>query len=315
MHLVTGLRRHLRSAVLAAGLVPAAALAQPREVVDTRITLEPPAGFAPAEHFTGFGQEAALASILVTELRGPFDEVAAALTAERLAAGGMTLLGSDSLTVGGRPGRLLSLTQQVDGVPFEKWVLVFGDSSGTAIVTGAYPQESAATLSEPVRRAVLSARRSGRPVGDPFEGIGFRVDPGSRLRIAERMGNVLAMNETGTLPNPEAGSPFLVVGSSVSEVDLGDLEAFSRRRVTRIGQKAEITQITGGGAVTIDGAAAYELFADAADTESATPLKVYQVVVPEGNHYILFQAFVGADRAAEFIPEFQAIARTLRRTR
>lgn len=305
----------LRHAFLAALLLPAALVAQPREVVGTRITLEPPAGFTPAERFPGFGQEATLASIMVTELRGPFDEVVAGLTAERLAGGGMTLRSADSLTVGGRPGRLLSITQPLDGVPFEKWVLVFGDSAETAIVTGSYPQEEAATLSAPVRQAVLSARRSGRPVGDPFEGIGFHIEPGSRLRIAERMGNMLALNETGRLPNEDAASPFLVVGLSISEENLADLEAFSRYRVTRIGNAMEMREVTRGGPVAIDGAPAYELFADAVDTENATAIKVYQVIVAEGNHYILFQAFVGADRAAEFIPEFQAIVRTLRRTR
>jgi hypothetical protein len=305
----------LRRAFLATLLFPAALVAQPREVVGTRITLEPPAGFTPAERFPGFGQEETLASIMVTELSGPFDEVVAGLTAERLAGGGMTLRSADSLTVGGRPGRLLSITQPLDGVPFEKWVLVFGDSSETAIVTGSYPREASATLSDPVRQAVLSARRSGRPVGDPFEGIGFHIEPGSRLRIAERMGNMLALNETGRLPNDGAASPFLVVGLSISEENLADLEAFSRQRVTRIGNAMEMREVTRGGPVTIDGATAYELFADAVDTESAIPIKVYQVIVAEGNHYILFQGFVGADRAAEFIPEFQAIVRTLRRTR
>jgi hypothetical protein len=308
-------RRGWMLATLLSIVTPAVVVAQPQAVVGTDITLEPPEGFTQAERFSGFGQEETLASILVTEMPAPFSEMNAKLTTEALAGGGMMVRSADSVTIGGRAGRLFSLTQEIDGVPFEKWVLVFGDDSGTAFVTGAYPQASAAALSEPIRLAVLSARRSGRPVGDPFEGIGFHIDPGSRLRIAERMGNVLALNEGGTLPNPEPDSPFLMVGSSVNEVDIADVEAFSRSRVMRLGSMTEITGVTSGAPITIDGAAGWELFADAVYTESATPLKVYQVVIPEGDHYILIQGLVGADQAAEFIPEFQAIARTLRRTR
>jgi hypothetical protein len=316
MDIATSFRR--RGWMLAALLTlaaPAVALAQPREVIGTSITLEPPAGFTQAERFAGFGQEATLASIMVTELPGAFSEMDARLTPEALAEGGMTVRSADSLTVGGRPGRLFALTQQVDGVAFEKWVLVFGDEDGTAFVTGAYPRESAATLSEPIRLAVLSARRSGRPVGDPFEGIGFRIDPGSRLRIAERMGNTLAINGTGTLPNDDPGAPFLVVGPSISEVELDDVEAFSRIRAGRLGNMLRLSSITGGGPVTIDGGAGWELFADVTDLDDETPIKMYQVVIPEGGNYILLQAFVDEARAAAFIPEFQAIARSLRRTR
>jgi hypothetical protein len=316
MDIATSFRRcgWMLAAVLTLA-APAGALAQPREVIGTSITLEPPAGFTQAERFSGFGQEATLASIMVTELPGAFSEMDARLTPEALAEGGMTVRSADSLTVGGRPGRLFALTQQVDGVAFEKWVLIFGDDDGTAFVTGAYPRESAATLSEPIRLAVLSARRSGRPVGDPFEGIGFWIDPGSRLRIAERMGNTLAINDTGTLPNADAGAPFLVVGSSINEVELDDVEAFSRTRAARLGDKVRLSAITGGGPVTIDGGAGWELFADVVQIDDEMPIRMYQVVIPEGNHYILVQAFVDEARAAEFIPEFQAIARTLRRTR
>ena len=65
----------------------------------------------------------------------------------------------------------------------------------------------------------------------------------------------------------------------------------------------------------LDGADAYEMITDAVHTESGTPLRVYQVVIAEGSHYLLVQGYVGADRAAELIPAFQAVARSLRRTR
>ncbi|HVH11609.1 MAG TPA: hypothetical protein VM759_01085, partial [Longimicrobium sp.] len=121
-------------------------------------------------------------------------------------------------------------------------------------------------------------------------------------------------NESGALPNEDVAAPLVVVGRSVSPADLSDLEAFARRRVTRLGNLLELTGISGGGPVTLAIGAGHELYADAVDTESGTAIRVYQVVIPDGDHYFLLQGLIGADRADEVIPQYEAIARSLRRT-
>jgi hypothetical protein len=301
-------------AILVALAAPVNAAAQPQAVAGTRVTLQPPEGFVPAERFTGFQRAEARASIMVVELDAPFSEMEGRLTAEAFAAQGMTVRNSEPLSVDSMRGRLVAVTQTGGGETFEKWALMFGGDSVTVIITAAYPQRLADSLSEPLKRAVLSARLTERAPADPLEGLDFRVTEGPRLRIARRIGNTLLLNESGQLPNPTPASPFLVVGASVSQVDLGDLEAFARRRITQTASFSQVTNVTGT-PVTIDGSAGYELFADAVHTESSTPVRLYQVVVAEGSHYHLIQASAGVDRAADFIPEFQAIARSLRRTR
>lgn len=308
------LRRGPRLGLLLSLAAPMAAAAQPQAVVGTRVTLQPPAGFVAADRFPGFANPESGASIMVTEVPAAFSQVTAGFTREQMAPRGMTLRGSESLTIDGRPGLLLSITQSARGVVFDKWMLAFGNDSAVVLVTGTYPQAAASRLGEPIKQAVLSARLSAAGPTDRFEGLGFRVTESSRLRIATRMGNTLALNETGTVPETAPGAPFLVVGSSFSEVDLADLEAFSRRRAMQIATLSGVSNLSGG-PVTIDGAAAYELFADAVDGDDGKPLRVYQVILAEGNHYIMVQGFVGTERAAEFIPEFQSIARSLRRTR
>jgi hypothetical protein len=191
---------------------------------------------------------------------------------------------------------------------------MFGDGDVTVIITATYPQASADSLGEPLKRAVLSARLGESVPADPLAGLNFRIDPGSRLRIATRVGNTLLLNESGRLPNPGPASPFLAVGASVSPVELGDLEAFARRRITQTANFSQVSNVTGA-PVSIDGSDGYELFADAVHTESSTPVRLYQVVVADGSHYHLIQASAGVDAAAGFIPEFQTIARSLRRTR
>lgn len=300
-------------ALLCAAAAPGAAAAQPQQVAGVRVTLHPPAGFIPAVRFPGFQREAARASIMVTEVQAAFSLMESRLTPQAFAGQGMVLRGSEPFAVDSLRGRLISATQRApDGVTYDKWVLMFGDDSVTAIVTATYPQDSAGSFSEPLKQAVLSARWTQAPA-DPLEGIGFRVNTGPRLRIATRLGNSVAINETGTLPNTVPGAPLLVIGTSVAEVDLSDLEAFARRRLTQMPGISSYSNVSGG-PLTIDGAAAYELTADAVQTDDSTPLRLFQVVLAEGSHYILVQGLVAADRAADFIPEFESIARSLRRT-
>jgi hypothetical protein len=278
------------------------------------VTLQPPEGFVPAERFTGFQRPEAHASIMVVQLEAPFTEMEGRLTAEAFAEQGMRVRGSEQLSVDSMRGRLVAVSQEARGETFDKWALMFGDSAVTVIVTATYPRSAADSLGEPLRRALLSARLGDLVQADPMAGLDFRISEGSRLRIATRVGNTLLLNETGRLPNPSPASPFLAVGASASQANLDDLEAFARRRITQTANFSQVTNITGS-TVTVDGSPAYELFADGVHTESSTPVKLYQMVVAEGSHYHLIQASAGVDIAASFIPEFQAIARSLRRTR
>jgi hypothetical protein len=307
-------RRGTALAFLLSLAAPAVVAAQPQPVPGTRVTLQPPEGFIPGERFTGFQRAEARASIMVVQLEAPFTEMEGRLTDEAFASQGMRVRSSEQVSVDSLRGRLVAVTQEAGGETFDKWALMFGDSSVTVIVTATFPQSSSASLSEPIKRAVLTARLGDHMPADPLAGLNFRIDAGSRLRIATRVGNTLLLNESGELPNPSPAAPFLVVGASVSQVDLGDLEAFARRRITQTTNFSQVSNITGS-AVSIDGSTGYELFADGVHTESSTPVKLYQVVVAEGNHYHLIQASAGLESAAEFIPQFQAIARTLRRTR
>lgn len=315
MSAVRSIRRRMGVLALLAATAPAAALAQPQAVAGTRVTLQPPAGFVVADRFPGFVQAERGASIMVTEIPGPASEILAAFTREQLAPRGMTLRSSEPRTVAGRTGLLIALSQSAAGTTYDKWIVAFGDSVGATLVTATYPQAHAAELSEPMKQAVLSARPSADGPADPFEGLRFSIDPGPRLRIATRMGNVLLFNEGGTLPasgGADPAAPFLTAGSSFSPVDLGDLAGFSRERLLASDPVLPLRNITGG-PVTIDGSEAYELFADAA--EGSVRQKFYQVIIPDGSHYFIVQGLVGADRAAEWIPYFQTVARGLRRQR
>ncbi|HEX7242377.1 MAG TPA: hypothetical protein VF263_18965 [Longimicrobiaceae bacterium] len=298
-------------AALAGLYVPSGLTAQRTRVPGTLVSIEPPPGFTPAQQFAGFQKPAAGASIMVTTVPVPVRFLRQGMTAEELATQGVELVSSEPVGVDTGEAVLLHGRQRVAGRPFLKWMLVLGDQQSAHLVVGIYPADLADSLGGPVRRAVLSARAVDAS-RDPFEGLSFRFDPGDRLKPAPRFGNVLALTLTGSTSQGEPGDPYYLAGTSISPVAVDDLK---RRAEQRARQTATVENLRNlqGQELRVDGLHAYEIVADGNDQRSGTPLKLYQVMALEGGNYYLFHGRVGADRAAEYLPEFRRITGSFRR--
>ena len=306
LRLLTGL---LLVPVLLAPLAHAGAVRVP----GTRVSLEPPAGFEPADRFPGFQQPDTASSIMVTEIPGPYAEVRGGMSREGLASRGMTLLHSEPATVpGAAEGLLVHVHQQAGDALFAKWMVVCGDGSASVLVTATFPESLAETLEAPLRRAVLSTVLARGGPADAFEGLPFRVDPGPGLVVGSRMGNMLSLTPHGASAPLAPGVPRCFVGLSVAEADLTDLRAFAeelaRRTVTVRG-----VRVLRGRPLRVDGLEAWELEADATHSESGLPLRLYQVVLSEGRSYVLIVGMVEATRAAEYVPAFRHVAESFTR--
>src|SRR5687767_7030540 len=74
-------------------------------VVGTRISLTPPVGFVASSQFPGFEQASSGASIMVTEIAGPFSEVSAGFSSPSGAAKrGMIVVDKQAVTINGHEG-------------------------------------------------------------------------------------------------------------------------------------------------------------------------------------------------------------------
>lgn len=301
------------AAMLVGGhLAKAAGPAQAVRVPGTAVRLVPPEGFAPAQQFPGFQHDGLQASIMVTEMPGSASAMASGMTKEALAGQRMTLIVSKPVTVGGRNALLLHLGQQVGGAEFLKWMLVAGDQNTTILIVGTFPRSAGSDVSTAIRESLLTASWSPEASDDPLEGLLFRVTPTPRLKLARRMSNMLMLTESGTIAGLGPGDPIYVVGNAISSAGIGNLQAFSEARAKQTAQMKDIRNFTGHG-VKVDGLDAYELVADANDARTATPMKVYQVIVPDVTGYFIIQGLISAGRADEVLPEFRRITETFRK--
>jgi len=306
-------RLFMATALLALLLAPGLEAA-PTRVPGTAVIIDPPPGFGASARFPGFEDTGRAASIIVTELPGPAAKMQEGMTSEALASRGMTLLRTETVKVDGKSALLLHVSQSAAGTIFLKWMLVAGDAKKTVMVVGAFPQ-TASELTLPIRRSLLSVSWSGTPrKADAYEGLAFHVDATPKLKLAGRAGGLLIFTETGTMQPSDAAEAMLVVGNSISDVTITNVETFARLRASKTTRIAPLRNIQGR-ALKAGGLPGYELIADTNDAKSGLALRMYQLVLADRKDYYLAQGFVTADRGAEAVTQFRRIMLSFRRVK
>jgi hypothetical protein len=300
-------------ALISALLGALPALAAPVRVPGTSVSLEPPAGFVSAESYPGFQNPEKQATILVTQMPAPAAEIRKAMTKDLLATRGITLLSSSEEKVGGRDALLVHVAQSAGGVDYLKWILLWGDAEETVMVTGTFPKSAGEELGAAIRSAVLTATPSAVEPSGPFEGLLFRIEPAGKLKIANRVSNMLLLTEDGRQGTLGPGEPIYVIGSSFGAGGVGNLKAFSEARARKTEQITDLQNLTGR-EITLGGLEAWEILADAKDVKSGIAIRLYQVIAPDAGGYFIAQGLVGEGRAAEMLPEFRRVTESFRKT-
>lgn len=275
-----------------------------------------PNGFDDAENFHGFQQVRSSASVMISTLPGSYTEMSQAFTAEKMITRGMKLESSKEIQVGGQPAILLSVKQKAYGTAFQKWILAFGDEKETRMVTATFPEAQQDQLAEQLKAVVLSARRIEKMEPDVPPDIGFAFDPPKNLKLAKQIasvGKLLLYCTDGVIPAKSPTDPLFLAAPSLSQVPIEDERQFAVRRVYQIAN-TRISTLKSNQEVTIDGLHGYEIEATGEYTKDKTPMSVYQVMLFDGQSYILLQGLVRAAEADQYLGEFRRSARSLKRS-
>jgi hypothetical protein len=285
----------------------------PRQVKGTRVVVTPPPGFEVADRFPGFMSEETGASVMVTELAGPFSEVAKGFNASGLRKQGMTLLSQDAAQYGTYLGVLISAAQSAHGVDYLKWMAAFGDDKTTYLVTATFPKKAEANLSDVLKKTVMGVRVGVTDV-DPFDALTFRISPTNEMKLAKVMANSILLSKGGVFPAKRVEIPIFIVGASASKgLTIPDKSAFAEARLKRVALLKEV-RLTATEPVTIGGLDGVESIADALDADSAAKMLLYQVVLFDTDGYYLMQGIASDREGKAQLPTFKEIARSFRKS-
>jgi hypothetical protein len=257
-------------------------------------------------------QESTSASIMISELDGPYTDVSAGFDGPQMQSRGMRLLQKDDLTIDGWTGMLLRIEQDAHGITFAKWLSVFGDERQTIMITATYPKELEQELGATLRDTVIGAEFDANRQVDPFADLPFLIGAAQNLQFAKRMGNMLIFTRDGVMPMESPEDPFFILGYAVSDVQIGDQKKFAEDRLAQTALISDAETLANE-TITIDGLGGSEIEATARHTESGTSVLVYQVILFDGETYILMQGRSGAGMRSEYLPAFKSLAKSFRR--
>jgi hypothetical protein len=299
---------------LCVALFGSACQAETARVTGSRIIMDRPSGFEKAPNFAGFQNAELGASIMVTEVPGPYSKVTAGFDQTQMARRGMTLVSKYSAPVSGMQGLLLEITQSASGTDFRKWIHAFGNDTLTVLVTATFPETLKTQLSERLRRAVLTTTfdSSIAPPSKQHD-LPFTISPVPGLKPAGRIQNMLMFNPSGELPHHGAAaghSTLFIVGQALSDLTIEDRKLFARRRLSQTPHLSGV-EIQAESDVTISGLPGREIMASATG-KAGEKLFVYQTILYGRGSYFIMQGLADASIRTAQEPLFKAIARTFK---
>ncbi len=222
--------------------------------------LIPPVGFQLNTQLNGFqNPEDPFSMIMVVEMPAPFTSVTSGFNSTTLAERNMNLISVDSCLVGKRSSILVKLDQPASGYVFSKYILIYGDENQTTMINGVYLQDSI-KLGEEILTSIKTIAFSDDVI-DARSSLPYTLTESSgNLVEATVMGNSLLLNRDGLLPTAHRDSFNVIVDYAFANVEINNLEEFSKNRVLQYSQGLEIDTDFPGEVSQLSGWPSYGLF-------------------------------------------------------
>jgi len=269
-----------------------------------------PTGFVRAEKFHGFMQRATAGSIMVARIPAPYSEIRRGFEPKTMLARGMRLNSKKPVKVDGVPGVLMSVSQRTPEAEFTKWMVVVGDEKRCVMLIATFPAALGDKLSAPLKKTILAAKLDESALASAQPKVGFSITPSKKLkpfRVVAAMGKALAYTIEGKAHPDESGSPSFIAAPDISERAIPDKRGFATKRMFQQTHRTKVSKIQWTKAISIDGLDGFESLANAQHGDPGQSLAIYQVIL-----FTETSCFPAKD-AEQWLPEFQAMARSFKR--
>lgn len=278
------------------------------KVSGTKCSLIPPSGFVAATTFSGFQNVETGASIMINELPAPYQSLVDGFTADALKTRGMTLISKQTIDFNNSKATLINVTQPANGTTYIKQMLIFGDTKGTVLVNGIYPEASKDSEVK-IKDALLSTIYSASQNDNPLDAATFTIDiKDTDFKLIKYMSGSLLYSTDGKIPTEK---PTLIVGNSLAKIPTQNQKKYAEERLKKL-PEGELNVIKEIKEITIDNLKGYEIVADG-KTKDDKPELVYQVILfnDKGDYYIIVgQAKEDSQKNLE---TFKKITKTFKR--
>ena len=278
------------------------------KVSGTKCSLIPPSGFVAPTTFSGFQDVEMGASIMINELPAPYQSLIDGFTADALKTRGMTLISKQTIDFNNSKATLINVTQPANGTTYIKQMLIFGDTKGTVLVNGIYP-EASKDIEVKIKDALLSTIYNASQNDNPLDVATFTIDiKDTDFKLIKYMSGSLLYSTDGKIPTE---NPTLIVGNSIAKIPTQNQKKYSEERLKKLpdGQQSVIKEIK---EITIDNLKGYEIVADG-KTKDDKPELVYQVMLfnNNGDYYIIVGQ--AKEEFEKNLETYKRIAKTFKR--
>lgn len=282
---------------------------QPTQIPGTPVSLVPAKDFELVPEMGGFKHTSSAASIMVIEIPKPYNVMVAEVSAEKMALQHMTLLSKDTLSVMGVHGLLYKTSRLTQGFTFKQWVLLLPHQGHALTVNGTYILEDEATLSEPIKQAVLSARVTESTPNTSLLKFTLQADSLKLARILE--GPSVIYTQSGTWNESSIFDLSFFAGPSSRYGTLDETQEFTLGQLKQVCTDCEVIK-NGINPITIDSLKGYEVLALSKDSAGVVKRLKYQVVLFDSTRYFLMVG-TSTKNSPHRIDMFKNISRSFRR--
>ena len=279
------------------------------KVSGTKCSIIPPNGFVTSTTFSGFQNDDKGASIMINEIPAPYQQLIDGFTASALKTRGMTLVSKKTIDFHNSKATLFIVTQPANGTTYLKQILVFGDTKGTVLVNGIYP-EASKDIELEVEQALLSTVYTETQMENPLEAAMFTIDTkDTDFKVIKYLSGMLLYSTDGKIPTEK---PTLIVGNSIDKLPTNQSQSqFASDRLKKL-PKGELSIIKSSKEITIDNLKGYEIVAEGKSKDNLTELTYQVILFNDKDDYFIILGQTKED-FQKYVDTFKKIATTFKR--
>jgi hypothetical protein len=277
----------------------------------SRMGLEPIKGLSASKRFPGFEDKTSGATVLILDLPAqPLSETAKQISTDALKKQGIVEDKRENFSHRSGKGTLVVGHRENDR-KVRKWILLTSVFDSTTLVVVEAPEDAAKSYSDSAVRTMLSSltMRASVPIDEQLKLLPLRFSEFSGMRpvrVIASTGAVLTNGPKDTLEPSE--QPLLIVSIGRGGPDEpAARDIFARNLFAGTGHFKDMHIIgtemlrLGGGLQT------HQLFAEARDEKTETPIKLVQWVRFGSGAFIRIIGIARADEWSDAFPRFRAV--------